>query len=119
MRVVHARPPRVVSYLNMDNLKPFDPADIDETLTRVVRHGGHIHLLFPYINGVNAVPHFASLSITIAGPAASVEDLAKLTALVNKSRNDGEWVISFSTPWLVRAEEVQDLRARGSLRKRR
>jgi hypothetical protein len=103
----------------MDNLKPFDPADIDETLTRVVRHGGHIHLLFPYINGVGAVPHFASLSITIAAPMANVDDFSKLTALVNQSRNGGEWVISFSTPWLVRADEVQDLRTRGSLRKRR
>jgi hypothetical protein len=103
----------------MDNLKPFDPTDIDETLTRVVRHGGHIHLLFPYINGIGAVPHFESLSITIAAPVATVEDFSRLTTLVAKSRNGGEWVISFSTPWLVRAEEVQDLRTRGSLRKRR
>jgi hypothetical protein len=103
----------------MDNLKPFDPADIDETLTRVIRHGGHIHLLFPYINGVDAVPHFASLSITIAGPSATVQDFSQLTTLVDKSRNGGEWVISFSTPWLVRPEEVKDLRTRGSLRKRR
>jgi hypothetical protein len=103
----------------MDNLKPFDPEDIDETLTRIVRHGGNIHLLFPYINGVGSLPHFESLSVMIAGPAATVEDLSKLTALANQSRKGGEWVISFSTPWLVRAEEVQDLRTRGSLRKRR
>src|ERR1700735_1725402 len=103
----------------MDNLKPFDPADIDETLKRVVRHGRDVHLLFPYINGIDAVPRFASLSITIAGPSATVQDFSKLTALVDKSRDGGEWVISFSTPWLGRAEEVHDLRTRGSLRKRR
>jgi hypothetical protein len=103
----------------MDNLKPFDPEDIDETLTRIVRHGGHIYLLFPYINGLDPVPHFESLSITIPGPMATVEDLAKLTALAHNSRKGGDWVISFSTPWLVRAEELQDLRTRGSLRKRR
>jgi hypothetical protein len=103
----------------MDNLKPFDPEDIAETLTRIVRHAGHIHLLFPYINGMSDVPQFESLSITIAAAAATVEDLSRLTALASKSRKGGEWVISFSTPWLVRAEEVQDLRTRGSLRKRR
>lgn len=102
----------------MENLKPFDPGEIDETLTRVVTHGGHVYLLFPYINGMDAAPHFQSLSITIAGPAATVQDFSRLTALGRNSGNGGQWFISFSTPWLVRAEQVQNLRSRGSVRKR-
>jgi hypothetical protein len=102
----------------MENLKPFDPHEIDETLTRVVAHGGRIYLMFLYIYGIDAAPRFDSLSITIAGPAATVEEFSKLTALVKSSGNGGEWFISFSTPWLVRAEQVKDLRSRGSVRKR-
>ncbi len=102
----------------MENLKQFDPQDIDESLTRVVTHGGHFYLMFPYIGALGAVPQFSSLSIAIAARAATAEDFSKLTALVTKSGNGGEWFISFSTPWLVRAEDVQDLRSRGSVRKR-
>ena len=102
----------------METLKPFDPREIDESLTRIVSHGGRLYLMFPYISGIEPVPHFDSLSITIAGPAATVDDFVKLPALVNNSARNGEWFISFSTPWLVRAEEVQNLSARGSVRKR-
>jgi hypothetical protein len=102
----------------MDNLKPFDVRDIDETLTRVINHGGSTYLMFPHINAIDAVPHFDSISIVIGAPAATREDFSKLSALVKKSATNSEWFISFSTPWLVRAEEVQNLRTRGSLRQR-
>jgi hypothetical protein len=102
----------------MENLKQFDPQDIDESLTRVVAHGGVFYLMFPYISALKAAPHFDSLSVTIAARAATVEDFSKLSDLVKNSGKGGEWFISFSTPWLVRAEEVQDLRSRGSVRKR-
>jgi hypothetical protein len=102
----------------MESLKPFDPQEIDETLTRVVTHGGYVHLIFPYISGMDVVPRYESLSIIIEGAAATVEDFDKLTTLVKNSRNDGAWFISFSTPWLIRAEQVQNLRSRGSVRKR-
>jgi uncharacterized protein YegL len=102
----------------MENLKPFDPQDIDESLTRIVTHGGHVYLMFPYVSGIDAVPRFESLSITIAGPTATAEDLSKLTDLVKNTGSDGAWFISFSTPWRVRAEDVQNLRSRGSVRKR-
>jgi hypothetical protein len=102
----------------MENLKPFDPQDIDESLTRIVTHGGHVYLMFPFISGIDAVPRFESLSITIAGPTATAEDLYKLTEAVKNAGIDGAWFISFSTPWRVRAEDVQNLRSRGSVRKR-
>ena len=102
----------------METLKPFNPQEIDESLTRIVSHGGHLYLMFPYISGIDPVPHFDSLSITIAGPAATVEDFSKLTALIKNSAGRSAWFISFSTPWLIRAEEVQNLRSRGSVRQR-
>ena len=52
----------------MENLKPFDPADIDETLTRVVSRAGHTYLLFPYIEALGAVPKFNSIGRIIGGP---------------------------------------------------
>jgi hypothetical protein len=103
----------------MDNLKPFDFDEIDESLTRVVSHGGATYLLFPYISALEAAPRFQSISVTIKGAAATVEDFARLTALLKKAAvGDAEWLISFSTPWLIPAAELQNLRTRGSLRKR-
>jgi len=76
-------------------------------------------LMFPYISGLEAAPQFRSISVTIKGSAATVEDFARLTALLEKAAvNDAEWFISFSTPWLIPASELQNLRTRGSLRKR-
>jgi hypothetical protein len=102
----------------MENLKQFDPQDIDESLARVVTHGGLFYLMFPYISALEGAPHFDSVSVTIAARAATVEDFSKLCDLVKKSGKGAQWFISFSTPWLVRAEEVQDLRSRGSVRQR-
>jgi hypothetical protein len=103
----------------MDNLKPFDVREIDETLTRIIEHGGTTYLMFPYVSGLEAIPQFHSISVTIKGKAASVEDLSRLSELAKKSAVDSAaWFISFSTPWLIPAAEVQNLRTRGSLRKR-
>jgi hypothetical protein len=103
----------------LDNLKPFDVRDIDESLSRVVNHGGSTYLMFPYINALEAAPQFHSISVTIKGASATVEDFARLTAMLKKAAvNNAEWFISFSTPWLIPASEVQNLRTRGSLRKR-
>ena len=65
--------------MDLNDLKPFDPADIDETLTRVVVHGGKTHLLFPYIDGVGAEPKYHSIGMPIAGPAATIQDFQELT----------------------------------------
>jgi hypothetical protein len=103
----------------MDNLKPFDVRDIDDSLTRIVNHGGATYLMFPFVNGLGAVPQYHSISVTITGTKATVEDFSRLNALLQKlAVNNAEWFISFSTPWLISAAEVQNLRARGSLRKR-
>ncbi len=103
----------------MDNLKPFDVREIDESLSRIVNHAGSTYLMFPYVNGLGAIPQFHSISVTIKGAAATVEDFSRLSALAQKTAiNNAEWFISFSTPWLISASEVQNLRTRGSLRKR-
>jgi hypothetical protein len=58
------------------NLKPFDPDEVDETLTRVVMHGGITYLLFPYIDALGNAPKFDSIHCAIAGPAATIQDFA-------------------------------------------
>ncbi len=103
----------------MDSLKPFDVRQVDESLSRIITYGGVTYLMFPYINALGATPQFHSISVTIKGAAATVEDFSKLSALLQRAAvNNAEWFISFSTPWLISASEVQNLRTRGSLRKR-
>ena len=92
--------------MDVNDLKPFDPADIDETLTRVVVHEGKTHLLFPFVHGVGSAPKYNSIGMMIAGPAASVADFQAMTLLVARAGEGLLWRIVFNTPWLVsRAEE--------------
>jgi hypothetical protein len=88
------------------NLKPFDPNDVDETLTRVVMHRGRTHLLFPYVDALASAPKFNSIHCVIDGPAATVEDFTALAALIRLGRQQGEWFISFNTPWLMTADDA-------------
>jgi hypothetical protein len=88
------------------NLKPFDPDDVDETLTRVVVHGGNSYLLFPYIDALRIAPKFDSIHCTIAGPAATIQDFASLAGLIKAGRSHGEWFISYNTPWLITAADA-------------
>jgi len=99
----------------MSDSKPFDPADIDETLTRVVAHAGKMHLLFPYVDGIASEPKYTSIGIVITGSAATVQDLHKLTSMARKAGEGAAWRIVFNTPWLVRPSEDGS----GSERKRR
>ncbi|MGB6308070.1 MAG: hypothetical protein WBF89_09770 [Steroidobacteraceae bacterium] len=99
----------------MENLKSFDSADIDETLTRVVAHGKGRHLLFPYIDATSSVPKFNSIGRMIAGASATIEDFAALTAQVRQAAKQARWFISFNTPWLVAASEVQEILQRPSI----
>jgi hypothetical protein len=91
--------------MEIDDLKPFDPADVDETLTRVVEYNGKTHLLFPYVNATKKEPEYNSIGLVIAGATASVEDFHNLTALLRKSGQGLLWRIVFNTPWLIRISE--------------
>ena len=93
----------------MDNLKPFDPDDIDKSLTRVVPHGRSIYLLFPYINAVHTTPRFESISCVIAGSSPTAQDFAALCALARKTADHAEWCISFNTPCLVSPSEAEGM----------
>ena len=99
----------------MENLKPFDPAEIDETLTRVVSRAGHTYLLFPYIEATGAVPKFNSVGRVITGPSATIEDFTALSAQVNQTAKQAQWFISFNTPWLVALSEAQEIAHRPSV----
>jgi len=92
--------------VDMSDLKPFDPADVDETLTRVVVHDGKIHLLFPFINGTGAEPKYHSVGMVIAGRAATVQDFQELTLKIKKAGEGAAWHIVFNTPWLIRPSEA-------------
>lgn len=91
--------------MNMKDLKPFDPADIDETLTRVVVHGDKTHLLFPYINGSGVEPTYNSIGMVITAAAATVQDFHILTLKVKRAGEGAAWRIVFNTPWLIRPSE--------------
>jgi hypothetical protein len=101
--------------MDMSDSKPFDPADIDETLTRVVTHAGKTHLLFPFINGMGAEPKYNSIGVLIAGSSASVKDFQSLTLMAKRAGEGAAWRIVFNTPWLIRPSED----AGGRERKRR
>jgi len=90
----------------MTNLKSFNPDEIDETLTRVVVHGGQTYLMFPYIDALGSAPKFDSVSSVIPGPAATVQDFLELSTLVAKAGEKARWAISFNTPWLVPVGEI-------------
>ena len=91
--------------MEIDDLKPFDPADVDETLTRIVVHNGKTYLLFPYVNATQNEPEYRSVATVIAGTAASVQDFHTLTALLVKAGQGFLWRIIFNTPWLIRIAE--------------
>jgi hypothetical protein len=96
----------------MENLKPFDPNEIDETLTRVVTHDGKTYLMFPYISGLGAVPQFTSISRVIDGPAATIGDFSSLSALLRQATKNSRWFISFNTPWLLSLSEAGNVAQR-------
>jgi hypothetical protein len=91
--------------MDMYDSKPFDPADIDETLTRVVTHAGKTHLLFTYINGIGSEPRYHSIGMVIAGSTATVKDFQALTSMVKRAGEGAVWRIVFNTPWLIRPSQ--------------
>jgi hypothetical protein len=91
--------------VEMSDMKPFDPADADETLTRVVVHAGKVHLLFPFVNGTAAEPRYSSIGMVISGHAATIEDFQELTLKIKKAGEGAAWRIVFNTPWLIRPSD--------------
>jgi hypothetical protein len=94
----------------MENRKPFNPIDIDESLTRLITHGGHMYLMFPYINATGMTPKFNSIGFVIHGPTATVEDYAALSTQAKQAADHAEWFISFNTPWLITPAEAETIR---------
>jgi len=96
----------------MENRKPFYPMDIDESLTRLIAHGGHIYLMFPYINAIGMTPKFNSIGFVVKGPTATIDDYAALSRLAKEAADRAEWFISFNTPWLITPAEADTIRQR-------
>jgi len=96
----------------MENRKPFNTSDIDESLTRLIAHGGHIYLMFPYINAIGMTPKFNSIGFVIKGPTATIDDYTALSTLAKEAADRAEWFISFNTPWLITAAEAETIRQR-------
>ncbi|HEX3396893.1 MAG TPA: hypothetical protein VHS76_09335 [Steroidobacteraceae bacterium] len=94
--------------MEVSDLKPFNPNDIDETLTRVVVHAGKTHLLFPFVNAVGHEPKYDSIGMVIAGPAATIQDFQKLTLMIETAGKSAVWRIVFSTPWLTRISDAEE-----------
>jgi hypothetical protein len=104
----------------MDNLKPFDPKDIDESLLRLVSYGGVHYVLFPYVDVTGAAPEFRSVRRRIDGEQLTRLDLAEMAAAVKRHGAAAEWFIQFSTPWLIGAALATEIRERSqtSMRER-
>ncbi len=101
----------------MDNLKFFDPEDIDESLTRVIAYGGRRYLMFPHIDATGAIPKFNSISCVMNGATTTIEDLRGLSELARQAAVDARWFISFNTPWLMPQNEATDIEHRAAQRR--
>ena len=88
--------------MDIEDMKPFDPSEVDETLSRVVSHNGKTYLLFPFVNATKSEPEYHSIGMMITGSAATVQDFHILTELIGKAGQGFVWRIVFNTPWLVR-----------------
>ena len=86
--------------------------DIDESLTRLIAHGGHTYLMFPYINAIGMTPKFNSIGFVIKGPTATIDDYTMLSTLAKQAADRAEWFISFNTPWLITPAEAETIRQR-------
>jgi hypothetical protein len=96
----------------MDNLKPFDPEDIDESLLRLVRYGGVRYALFPYVDATGAAPEFRSVRRRIDGEQLTRLDPAEIAVAVKQHGATAEWFIQFNTPWLIRVTHLTEIRER-------
>ncbi len=103
----------------MDNLKPFDPDDIEESLLRLVAYDGRHYALFPYIDVTGSAPEYKSVRHPIARESISAAELGALSAQVKQLGKDAEWHISFSTPWRIKPSDGEAIRQRSHNRARK
>jgi hypothetical protein len=102
----------------VDNLKPFDPQDIDASLVRLVSFGSKRYALFPFVDATGSLPEFRSVCLPIAQSNVSASELAELAALAKRRGEHAVWFIQFSTPWLVGNAEADGARQRAPVEKR-
>jgi len=104
----------------MNNLKAFDPDDIDESLLRQVAYGGKYYALFPYVDATGPAPEFKSVRREIMRDAISVDEINDLSQMIKRRGENAAWLISFSTPWLLKRTDADEMRqrARGTTRPR-
>ena len=86
----------------MNNLKIFNPEDIDESLVKLVVFADKRFLLFPFIDATGATPEYRSLGYPTEHNTIRVEDLTEMTARMKRRAEGAVWYILFSTPWLLR-----------------
>jgi hypothetical protein len=90
----------------MNNLKPFSPEDIDESLVKLVAFADKRFLLFPFIDATGAAPEYRSLGYPTDHNAIRVEDLTEMTSRMKRRAEGAVWYILFSTPWLLRTSDA-------------
>lgn len=73
----------------MNNLKPFNPEDIDESLVKLVAFADKRFLLFPFIDATGATPEYRSLGYITDHNSIRVEDLAEITARMKRRAERG------------------------------
>lgn len=86
----------------MNNLKAFNPDDIDESLVKLVAFADKRFLLFPYIDATGAAPEYRSLGYATEHNTIRLEDLTEMTVRMKRRADGAVWYILFSTPWLLR-----------------
>ena len=102
----------------MDNLKPFDPQDIDTSLIRLVSFGAKRYALFPFVDATGSRPEFRSVCLPIQQSNVTASELAELAALAKRRGENAAWFIQFSTPWLVGNAEAAGASQRSPIEKR-
>lgn len=102
----------------MDNLKPFDPRDLDASLIRLVGFGGKHYALFPFVDATGPLPEFRSVRLLIREPAISARELAELAVLAKRRGENATWFIQFSTPWLLGKTDANHTEQRSPVDKR-
>jgi hypothetical protein len=102
----------------VENLKPFDPRDLDESLVRLVSFGEKRYALFPFVDATGTQPEFRSVCLMIQNSNITAGELADLAAHAKRRGENAAWFIQFSTPWLVAKADADGATQRSRAEKR-